>query len=130
MIISYWQSFWEHLRIVLKLTFTGKDRIGMILLEIRDKLNEAQEAAAKAELVLTEAFDEIAINENIAREDLMQLFKPEVIEKLENQRIINWICGSGQICRKLDIVTDYLAITKITMQDVEKALEECDISAG
>lgn len=98
----------------------------MILLEIRDNLNEAQEAAAKAELILSEAFDELAMNENISREELMQLFKPEVIDNTTNERIINWICGSGQICRKLEIVTDYLIINKIIIQDVEKALKEHD----
>lgn len=102
----------------------------MILLQIRDKLDEAQEATAKAELILSETFDELAINESVTREDLIYYFKSEIIENPKNERVIKWICGSGQICRKLGIVADYILITKKIMQEVEEEMRSCIFSHG
>ena len=97
----------------------------MINLEIREKLNDAQEAAAKAELILAETFDRYAINENISDEEIMNIFRPEAVDDPENGRIISWIFSSGQISRKLEIATDYLTTSIEIMQNIEESMRNC-----
>lgn len=97
-----------------------------MLLQIRDKLSEACEAANKAELILTETFDEFALNESLSCNDFINILKPEVIDDPQHRRIIRWLCDSVQISRKLDIVNDYLKISKEILHDIDEELFKLD----